>query len=186
MERNERTIIKKCQEGRIEEFSILYDRYIKKIYSFLYFRTNKVELAEDLTSQTFLKALKAIDKFNVKENYFSAWLYKIARNNLIDYYRGEKEIFDIDSLYDLGVDNEEDEKVDRNLNTLKIKQCLNNLSVEQKEIIVLKVWDELSYSEISEIVGKSADNCKVIFSRALKKLKKEMPLSLFILFLLNL
>lgn len=186
MEVNETKLIKACQEGELENFALLYDKYIGRIYAFLFSRTSNKEISEDLCSQTFLKAMSSIATFNKDDKYFSAWLYKIARNNLIDYYRSSKENLDIDSFWGLASDQKIEEETDKQLKLEKITGYLSVLSKEQKEIVVLKVWDELSYKEIAEIMEKSVDNCKVIFSRSLNKIRQEMPLSLFILFLLNL
>ncbi|MCF7820106.1 MAG: sigma-70 family RNA polymerase sigma factor [Candidatus Pacebacteria bacterium] len=186
MEINETKLIYDCQKGQLESFAPLYDKYIGKIYAFLFSRSGSKELSEDLCSQTFLKALRSISQFKAEDNYFSAWLYKIARNNLIDHYRQSKDTLDIDSVWSLASDQKIEEEADKDLKLEKVKKYLSVLDTEQREIVVLKVWDELSYQEISEIMGKSVNNCKVIFSRSLKKLKQEMPLSLFILFLLNL
>lgn len=67
----------------------------------------------------------------------------------------------------------------------KVKECLTHLKKEQREVVILRVWDELAYSEIAEILEKSEDNCKMIFSRSLEKLKQELPLSIYLLLLLN-
>ena len=186
MEINETQLIKDCQKGQLENFAPLYDKYISKIYAFLFSRTSSKEVSEDLCSQTFLKAMRSISAFTAEDKHFSAWLYKIARNNLIDYYRSSKDTLDIDSFWTLASDQKIEDETDKRLKLEKIKQYLSALDEEQKEIVILKVWDELSYKEISEIMEKSVDNCKVIFSRSLKKIKQKMPLSLFILFLLNL
>lgn len=93
--------LKKCQKGELEAFGFLYDNYIKKIYDFIYYKTHHQETAEDLTNATFMKALENIRKFNLQEAYFPAWLYKIARNTVIDHYRTQKNHNNIDDAWDI-------------------------------------------------------------------------------------
>ncbi|HKK54148.1 MAG TPA: RNA polymerase sigma factor [Patescibacteria group bacterium] len=185
MDKNESQLIKKCQNGSLESFGPLYDKYIKKIYNYLYYRVPDKAVAEDVCSQTFIKALKAINSYSENKGTFSAWLYRIAKNNLIDYYRAYKNDLNVDDLWYLEDDTDIESTADKKVKLDKIKNCLNHLKKEQKEIIILRVWDELTYSEIAEIVDKSETSCKMIFSRSLEKIKQELPLSLYLLLLLN-
>ena len=185
MDNNEYQIIKECQGGSLESFGLLYDKYINKIYNYLYYRLPNQSIAEDITSQSFIKALKAINTYEPKKGSFSSWLYRIAKNNLVDYYRANKNNLNIDDIWYLEDKSDIEASVDKSIKIDEIKKYLNNLKKEQREIIILRVWDEFSYEEISDIVGKSEASCKMIFSRSLKKIKQEMPLSLYLLLLLN-
>lgn len=159
----------------------LYEQYVDKIYKFIYFKTHHKETAEDLTSQTFFKALEKIGDYDSKKGQFSSWLYRIAQNTVVDYYRSRKETVDISDVWDLTAkgdivrDSEFREQLE------KIAKYLAEFSGEQREIIVMRVWDELSYKEIAEIVGKNESNCKMIFSRAINKLRKEEIFALVVL-----
>lgn len=186
MDKQESQLIKKCQNGSLESFGPLYDKYIKKIYKYLYYRVPDKDVAEDISSQSFIKALKAINTYNEDKGTFSAWLYRIAKNNLVDYYRSNKNDLNVDELWYLEDDTDIESFADKKIKLDKVKDCLKHLKKEQREIIILRVWDELSYSEIAEIVEKSEASCKMIFSRSLEKLKHELPLSLYLLLLLNL
>src|SRR6056297_2278284 len=90
MKQRESQAINNCQQGQLDSFNWLYERYIKKIYNFIYYKTMHQETAEDLTSQTFIKALNKINSFDSEQGTFQAWLYKIARNTVIDHYRTQK------------------------------------------------------------------------------------------------
>lgn len=175
-------IIKKCQTGDNKDFVYIYDSYINKIYKFIYYKTNHTETAEDLTSKVFFKALKNISKFDPETN-FNSWIYRIARNIVIDYYRLKKEESNIDDFYDL--DDGEDIEIDfdNKRKIEEVKKYLSNLKTEQREIIILRVWEGLSYKEIAEITGKSEESLKMMFSRVIKKLRKELPFALIILIL---
>ncbi|MFA5062338.1 MAG: RNA polymerase sigma factor [Patescibacteria group bacterium] len=168
-----------------KQFGALYDKHIRKIYDFIYFKTYHKETAEDLASQTFLKAAENFVNFNPDKGTFSAWLYKIARNTVIDYYRTHKVEANIEDVFDLSQENDVLGDFDRKENLQKVKNYLSKLSSEQREIIVMRVWQEMSYEEIAEVLGKSQESCRMMFSRTLSKLKQEMPLTLFILFLIK-
>jgi RNA polymerase sigma-70 factor, ECF subfamily len=80
----------------------LYDKYVDKIYNFIYLKTYDKGVSEDLTSDTFFKVLNKIDLIDASGDYtFNSWIYKIAYNNIIDFYKTKKEELNIDDLYDL-------------------------------------------------------------------------------------
>ncbi len=167
-----------------DNFGKLYDEYIKKIFNFIYYKTHHKETAEDLTSETFIKALNNLDSFNENKGSFSTWIYQIARNTVIDFYRTQKHYVNIDDIWDLS----KEEDILRDLDTVKkledIKEYLKTLKNEQREIVILRVWEGMSYKEISEAMGKSEASCKMAFSRTIKILREQMPLSIFLTMLL--
>ena len=119
MERSEELkLINKCQAGEPEEFTQLYELYLKKIYGFVYFRTHHKETAEDLVSLIFMKALENINSYNFNKGTFSSWLYRIARNTVIDHYRTMKSASNIDDIWDLAGNDD----VERNIiNRLRLE-----------------------------------------------------------------
>ncbi|MEK7583625.1 MAG: sigma-70 family RNA polymerase sigma factor [Patescibacteria group bacterium] len=165
--------IRRCQEGHTEEFGSLYDRYIRKIYDFIYFKTMHRETAEDLTSQTFMKAFQNIQSFREGAGTFSAWLYRIARNTVIDHYRTRKETRSLEDAWDLGADDETPRDIDTRDRLAKVHDAVQKLPAQQRDIIMLRVWSELSFKEIAAVVGKSEASCKMAFSRSLAKLRTE-------------
>ncbi|MDO8260569.1 MAG: RNA polymerase sigma factor [Candidatus Magasanikbacteria bacterium] len=185
MEINEIEIIKKCQAGNLQDFALLYDTYIDKIYSFIYYRTQHKESAEDLTSRVFMKALEKINTFDTEQGYFSAWLYRIARNSVIDHYRAKKNEVDIADIWDLSDGQDIERDIDTREKLKNVDAYLKTLKSEQREIIIMRVWQGMSYQEIAKVLGKSEASCKMTYSRALAKLKQEMPLSALILFILT-
>jgi len=98
---DEQLIITKCQAGSLEEFAKLYDKYLDKIYQFVFYRTSHRETAEDLTAQIFMKALERIGSYDSQQAQFATWLYRVARNTIIDYYRSQKKDANIDDYWDL-------------------------------------------------------------------------------------
>jgi RNA polymerase sigma-70 factor (ECF subfamily) len=90
MQKTENEIILNCQKGKTEDFGLLYDLYVKKIYSYFFFRTSSKEISEDLTSICFTKAFEKIHQVDPKKGAFRSWLYQIAKNTLVDYFRSHK------------------------------------------------------------------------------------------------
>jgi len=174
--------IKHVQNWDKKFFWHLYDLYIDKIYSFIYLKTYDKEIAEDLTSEVFFKALDKINQYKYKKwARFSSWLYKIAYNRVVDFYKWKKEELSLDSIFELSVENDIAKEIDNKDKVKEVYDFINSLKQEHKEIIIMRLWDNLSYKEISEITWKSVDNCKKIFSRNLKVINENIILSILIL-----
>ncbi|MBN1778678.1 MAG: sigma-70 family RNA polymerase sigma factor [Candidatus Buchananbacteria bacterium] len=178
---SEQQVISQCQQGQLDGFGQLYDLYIKKIYNFIYYKTHHQQTAEDLTSQTFLKALSKINQFDINKGYFSTWLYQIARNTVIDHYRTSHPEIDIQDVWDLASDSDIAKDTEIKTQLKEVEKYLNQLDSAQREIIILRVWEQMSYKEIAEIVGKSEASCKMMFLRSLEKLRNHLPLAIYLL-----
>ncbi|MBN2443036.1 MAG: sigma-70 family RNA polymerase sigma factor [Spirochaetales bacterium] len=169
-----------------EEYAEVYDNYATRIYQFIYYKTYHKETAEDLTSQTFLRALEKLHLYNPEKGSMSAWIYQIARNLVTDYYRSTRKTVDIDDVWDLAgkqnieLDSENKEQLE------ELREVLKKLPSEQRDILILRIWQDLSYKEIANIIGKSEGACKMMFSRIIAKLRKELSVAvLLLLFLLK-
>ncbi len=166
-----------------QKFASLYDAHVRDIYKYLYYRTQHRETAEDLTSQVFLKALDKFDSYDETRGAFIAWAYRIARNVLIDHYRSTRPALDIEDVWDLQSDADVVRDAEARERIEKLRPYLTALPKEQRELLLLRLWDGLSYAEISEIVGKSEDACKMSYSRIIAKLRKDVPASILLLLL---
>jgi RNA polymerase sigma-70 factor, ECF subfamily len=184
MATGEQTLIDKCQNGNLKYFSEIYDLYVKKIYEFIYFKTHHKQIAEDLTSQTFLKSLENIRKYDFRKGKFSSWLYAVARNTVIDHYRTQKHDLNIEDAWDISSDDNILSDAENKEEIKKLKSHLKKLTGDQRDVIILRVWNDMSYREISEIIGKSEANCKMIFSRATEKIRKEQIFAILLCLLL--
>lgn len=167
-------LIREVKNGRTEAFGKLYLKYLDAIFRYLYFRLNQnEELAEDLCETVFLKALKHLPDFDENKGTFKAWLYAVARNSVNDYYR-QKPTVSLSQNPDLiadGPNREENllqEKEDQN----DLKEALNLLTDEQKQVLTLKYIEEMPYEEIAKILNKREDAVRAVSHRALKRLKK--------------
>lgn len=180
MEDRDVLAIKQCQRGNLEAFGGLYDAYIKKIYDFVYFKTNHKETAEDIVSQVFFKALSKIGKFKFSQGTFQAWLYQIARNTVIDFYRTKKQDANVDDYWGLKDKTDIARDTEVKLKLEEVDVYLTKLKPEQREIIIMRVWQGMSYQEIAAVMVKSEASCKMVFSRAVRKLRDEIPLVVLI------
>ncbi|HMQ02283.1 MAG TPA: sigma-70 family RNA polymerase sigma factor [Candidatus Doudnabacteria bacterium] len=182
----EQQAIVAVQSGQTEQFVVLYDLYIDKIYRFLYFRVHHKELAEDLTSQTFLQAFDKIHQYDSSKGLFGAWLYRVARNLMIDEMRRKKPTDNIENHYDLQDKTNIEADTDRQLASEAVQKLLATLPPDARELLTLRLWDELSYAEIAALTGKSEGALKMQFSRLLKKLQETAPAILLALIFINL
>jgi RNA polymerase sigma-70 factor (ECF subfamily) len=175
--------VSRCLSGEHDHFGSLYERYIDKIYAFIYYRTSSKETAEDIVSTVFIKALEKLDTFDENKASFSTWLYRIARNTLIDHYRTHKQETDISLVEHVaGETSNLSETVEARNKLKEIETYLKTLTEKQQEIVILRVWNELSFKEIAEITGRSEESCKMLFSRTIKKVRLEFPAALAFLF----
>lgn len=162
--------IQKCQSGELAEFAVLYDAYSDSIYKFIYYRIQDRYRAEDLTSEIFFKALKKIDHYNPDLAQFSTWLYQIARNHLVDHYRTFKALDELDEAIEISTSEDIPAELDKSYDAVKVRGAMEKLPLAMKEIIVMRMWEDLSYNEIAERTGKSEAALKMHMSRAMKKL----------------
>jgi RNA polymerase sigma-70 factor, ECF subfamily len=176
----EQGAIKACQAGKTEEFGRLYDAYIRKIYDFIYYKTTHKETAEDLTSLTFMKALEKIGSFSPAKGSFKSWLYQIARHSVIDHYRTKKKAANVDDIWDLSGDEDLERDLDAKTKLTEVEKYLHKLKGEQRDIIIMRVWQEMSYAEIAGVLGKSEASCKMAYSRAIALLRQNITLAAFI------
>lgn len=169
--------IKSAQKGNSEAFSVLYDAYISQIYNFVYYKTMHQETAEDISADVFIKTWQKLSQF--KGGSFIAWLYTIARNTVIDHYRRHHDYQDIEDCWDLKDDNDFLEMIDQGLNLEKMKTALQSLKREDREVLMMRYWQELSFAEIAQRLDKKEGVVKMSCARALARLRSNMPLALY-------
>ncbi len=178
-------LVKNCQDIDMKYFWKLYDKYIDSIYKFIYLKTSNKEVAEDITSDVFYKALNSIEKFDVKEgSSFKAWIYTIAWNKVKDHYKTNKVDVSMEEYMDVWKNEDIWTQIDDKEKVQEVFDFLQTLKDEHKEVIVLRIWNDLNYNEISEITWKSVDNCKKIVSRGLKTISANFVLVLIFIILL--
>ena len=159
-----------------KNFQLLYNKYFERLYLFLLRRAEHEDLAQELTQQTFIKAMLNIDKFEFKGFPFSSWLYRIGLNELNLHYRESKKkrcvSIESTSLPELAEEiPEEQNLVVTNENLIK---AFNVLSEGEITLVEMKYFEKRSHQEISEILGITVANAKVKLHRVIKKMKEYM------------
>lgn len=152
----------------------IYKEYFKKVYIYLLSLTNDESIAEELLQETFYSAVKNINKFR-KECSVKTWLYKIAKNKWIDYYKNsqkiqEIEINDTNKEY-LSTNTMEEEYLNK-YELLDICNKIHSLDENSKEVFYLRIGMNFSFKEIGDIIGKSEENARIIFYRVKNKIKE--------------
>ncbi len=183
METNDERLAEETRNGNPDAFGKLYEKYFDRIYRYLYYRTLHRETAEDLTAHSFMKALDKLSTFNHRKGAFGPWLYRIAGNLLIDHFRKSGKMETTSAVWDLP--SEEDFIIDvhNKMYWEKLKPVLDTLETDKREIVIMRIWDNLSFPEIAEITEKSVGACKMSFTRTLKILKDTVPISLLMVFI---
>jgi len=174
----EKNLIQGAQKGDQECFGKLYDHYIPPIYRFIYMKVSEKQTAEDITHEVFLSAWQNIRKYQPQGFPLSSWLYQIARNRVIDYYRVKKHHTQIEV-----VENELEEissvegDFDNNIAIEKIKGALKYLTSDQQDVVLMKFMDELTHQEIAAAMKKSAGAVRLIQHRAINELRKRININ---------
>ncbi|MTI38169.1 RNA polymerase sigma factor, partial [Fulvivirga lutimaris] len=155
-------------------FAAIYDRYFEQIFNFILRRTDDEGLTDDLTSQTFLKALQSLKKYEFRGLPFSAWLYRIASNEVNKHYnkKKRKRVFSLEEerLFEIIETDDSNPELDGQIGTLI--STLNDLPTDVMEVLELRFFEERSFKEISFILNISESGAKMRLYRAIEKLKK--------------
>ncbi len=170
----EEELVKKAQDGEADAFGLIYDVYLPKIYRFVFIKVSRKQDAEDLTHQVFLSAWQNIQNFQFQGFPFSSWLYRIARNAVIDHYRTKKPEESIEFIAEEALPELSDftKKIDLDFEISIVKKAILKLEEDQQNVIIMKFVNELSNKEIAGILEKSEGAVRVIQHRALKQLKE--------------
>ncbi len=158
-----------------ESYGLLYDRYVQKIYRFVYFKVHNKEDAEDVTSDVFLKAWQYIlQKSPLEIQSVSGLLFSIARNSVIDVYRerSKKPAVSIEVIAEIAQEEKSFAQLESKESIHHMVEMIKKLKQDYQEVLLLKYVEELKISEIARLLGKSSVNVRVLLHRALKKLKE--------------
>ena len=173
-----RALVDLAREGDSEAFGQLYDHYVTGIFRFVYYRTGSQQLAEDLTSETFVRGLRAIQRFSWQGKDFGAWLTTIARNLIADHYKSSRSRLEIvsDSVPEGSrtVDSPEQDVMALISNEL-LFEAVNSLPPEQRECILMRFIQGQSIAETAAALGRSEGAVKQLQLRAVRALAKSMP-----------
>lgn len=174
-------VLTRAREGDREAFGALYDAYVQEVYRFLLSKTHHKQNAQDLVSETFIKALNNIASFSPKHNTsFRAWLFTIANRSFIDSTRKRHDT-SLESVNEPRAKDSPLQDTEHALLSDVLKKALATLNETQRETIMLRIWHDCSFQEIAEILGKSEASTKMLMKRGLVALKTIMPPHLLLL-----
>jgi RNA polymerase sigma factor (sigma-70 family) len=162
------------QVSKRETFAKLYDENMSKVYRYIYYRVSNQQLAEDLTSDVFEKALDNFDKYNSKKASFSTWVFTIARNRIIDFYRAQPKIQMVnieEAVETPSRDPGPEEKAENSEEEQLLRECISKLPQNEQEIIRLKFTMEMTNREIAKATGLTETNVGVMLYRIIRKLR---------------
>ncbi len=170
---DENNFIREAQKGKKEAFAQLYDYYLPKIYRFVLLKVNSKSEAEDLTHEVFMNSWQNLKTYVPREFPFSSWLYRIARNEVIDFYRTSKKDIRLDAIEEnsLKVSETESVNLDRALDLESVKNLFQFLKPEQQDVIIMRFVEDMSHEEIAAALNKNTGAVRLIQHRAINTLK---------------
>ncbi len=169
----ERALVERASAHDTQAFAQLYDRYVAKIYKYVYYKTGASQSVEDLTAQVFLKAWESIKGYRWTERPFAAWLFRIAHNLIIDYYRQHREFVPIDDLaLEDGNAPALDDLAHLHLTTDVLRQAITQLTDDQKQVIILKFLEGYDIDQVAAMLGKDSRAIRSLQHRALATLQR--------------
>ena len=175
-------LVERAQAGEADAFGLIYDRYMETVFRFIYFRVGNKQLAEDLTSDTFLRALKRIGSFTWQGRDLGAWLVTIARNLVADHFKSGRyrlEITTGDVLEaekeDRGLEGTPETAVVDHITNVTLLTAVKQLNPEQQECIVLRFLHGFSVAETAQAMGKNEGAIKALQYRAVRALARLLP-----------
>lgn len=159
-----------------DAFGVLYRLYVEKVYRYLYSRMGNVAEAEDVTAQTFLAAFEAFAKFK-REEHFASWLFAIARNKTVDYYRQQKKTSPLGLTEDIAVESDPINEVIRSEQAAALAKFIQMLPEEERELLRLRFLAELSFAEIAHLLHRNEDAVKKSIYRLLARLHSQLEVT---------
>jgi len=169
---DEPDLVRRAKQRDADAFTELYRRHVDLIYRYMLLRVGDESVAEDLTSEVFMRALEAIGDYEDRGAPLAAWLYRIASARVIDFWRrSNRQDVSIDSgSVDLPVDMPANDVIAYRL----LSQSLQRLTAEQQEVIILKYVEGYSLAEVAQITGRTEGAVKALQHRALASLARLM------------
>lgn len=176
-EQTDESALTQAAQGDHDAFGVLYERYVGRIYTYIYYRTGNPYDAEDLTARVFYRAMRHIRNYRDRGLPFSAWLYRIAHNLVANWHRDNsrrKEIPLEDSMLNWqSAEHPEHEllRLEERERLLRVIRCL---PADRQQLLILKFVEHLSNAEIGQIMGRTEGAVKSLYHRTLSALREEL------------
>ncbi|OEV13416.1 ECF subfamily RNA polymerase sigma factor, BldN family, partial [Streptomyces nanshensis] len=171
-------LVERAQDGEAEAFGRLYDQYSDTVYRYIYYRVGGRATAEDLTSETFLRALRRIGTFTWQGRDFGAWLVTIARNLVADHFKSSRfrlEVTTGEMLDANEVERSPEDSVLESLSNAALLEAVRRLNPQQQECVTLRFLQGLSVAETARAMGKNEGAIKTLQYRAVRTLARLLP-----------
>ncbi|MGB3717608.1 MAG: RNA polymerase sigma factor [Candidatus Promineifilaceae bacterium] len=172
VEQREARLTAQALQGNRDAFGDLYELYLEEVYRYVFYRVSNEADAEDLTEQVFLNAWENLPKF-LQSVPFKAWLYRIARNTVIDHYRtrNKKNLPMNENVSFVAMDDQPEDKVLAQETTVRLIQAISKLSQLHQDVIILRFANGFSTTETAQIVERNVGTVRVLQHRALKAMQ---------------
>ena len=171
-------LVEKAQDGDIDKFSVLYDELLNPVYRFCFFRLPSKELAEDVTSEVFISVWNNLKKYNKEKGIkFTAWVFRIAKNKIIDFFRRNKDTLELKEELEMPdpLAEKSYKKIENDFLKKALQKALENIPKTQSEALILKYFSQLENKEIAEVMDKSETAIRILQSRGLKTIRTQLP-----------
>jgi len=165
-------LIKAARKDKLA-FGELYKIYVERVFRYLYSRIGNVQEAEDATAQTFLAALESIEKFR-QDGHFAAWLFGIARNKGMDYFRKQNNTILIEEAYEISTEDNPLTRIIQSEQATTLARIIRDLPEEERELLRLRFLAQLSFPEIAHLLHKNDDAVKKSTYRLLARLHSQL------------
>ncbi|MBI3287747.1 MAG: sigma-70 family RNA polymerase sigma factor [Chloroflexi bacterium] len=160
-----------------EAFGILYQKYVDRIYQYIYYRTGDPHEAEDLTARTFFRALGNIGRYTQRGVPFSAWLYRIAHNLVANWHR-DRQHRQVVALEEIVLrehsGNPGESHLEQREREEALRRAIARLSAERQQLLILKFAEGLPNTQVGQIMGRSEGAIKSLYHRTLEALRREL------------
>jgi RNA polymerase sigma-70 factor (ECF subfamily) len=152
-------------------FGELYERYYARVYRYIYHRVGNVADAEDITALVFMKALEALPGYQSRRNGFAPWLFRIARNAVVDHYRRKRKQSPLEAIEHHSSDADPVGDVLGGERRAELSRLVAKLSADQRDVVLMRFSADLSFSEIAAAMSKNEPAIRMLLHRGLRKLK---------------
>ena len=173
---DDRELIELAKEDR-QAFGVLYERYLPKIYSYVYHRTGNSHDAEDLTAKVFQRALGHIGSYEDRGLPFQAWLYRIAHNLVANWHRdqGRRKIIALDDYVAHSLRSEAPDRLaEESQEREQLMEAVRRLPEDRQQLLLLKFIEQMSNKQIGQIMGRTEGAVKSLYHRTLSALREDL------------
>jgi RNA polymerase sigma-70 factor (ECF subfamily) len=174
---NETALVERAKTDP-DAFGLLYERYVDRIYNYVYYRTGNHHDAEDLTAKVFFQALNHIPRFVQRGAPFSSWLYRIAHNLVANWHRdrSRKQVVSLDRLATVGADGDDSpfQQAASSERRRTLQAAMRRLPADRQQLLILKFVERMPNAQIGQIMGRSEGAIKSLYHRTLVALRRDL------------